>query len=190
MTSAKGRQMKRRPCTICENPERQRLDFLCARDGNLSAIAKKFRVSYSALYRHFENHVSAEYRKAVQDSPLKDLESLQKLAAQSGASVCDNLAAIYGGLSNRWLHAFESGDDLRLSALTARLHQNLELRARISRELLPSGATFNQTNNFLLSDAGQLLRVLKDFPEARKAIVDFYSARSAPKTIEHAAAAD
>ena len=189
MKGKRGAQMKRRPCLTCEHPERARIDFLIARGESISAVATKFSVSKPSIYRHAQQHISDEYRNVVQSSPLESLESLQKLAAEAGSSVVDNLCAIYGGLSNRWLQAFESGDDVKLSALTARLHQNLELRARISKELLPSGSTFNQTNNFLLADAGQLLKVLAPYPEARRAIAEFYSERSAPKVIEHHAAA-
>jgi hypothetical protein len=55
---------------------------------------------------------------------------------------------------------------------------------------MPSGGTYIQ-NNYLLNDAAELLRLLSPYPEARRAIVDFYTARTAaPKVIEHRAAAD
>jgi transposase-like protein len=190
MTTSRGRQMNRRPCLVCQHAERQRIDYLVARGETVSAVARKFKVSPWSLHRHAANHISPEFRNVVQASPLESLESLQKLACESGASVVDNLQAIYSGLSNRWLSAFEAADDHRLSVLTSKLHQNLELRTRISKELLPAGSTYNVQNNFLLSDAGQLLRILQPFPEARAAIVAYYSEKSSPKVIEHHGADD
>jgi hypothetical protein len=35
------------------------------------------------------------------------------------------------------LHAFEAGDDHKLSLLTGKLHANLEMQARITKELSP-----------------------------------------------------
>jgi len=191
MRAKRATQMKRRECLTCVHPERARVDYLIAKGESIAAICKKFSLSKPSVYRHAREHISDQFRSVVKSSPLESLESLQKLAAEAGSSVVDNLVAIYGGLSNRWLQAFESGDDVKLGALTSKMQQNLELRARISREVLPSGSTFNQTNNFLLSDAGQLLKVLAPFPEARKAIVDFYNQKSAaPRVIEHVAASD
>ena len=181
--------MKRRPCVTCEHPERARIDYLLARGERPLAVSRKFNVSHHSLYRHAAAHISPEFRNVVTSSPLQSLESLQKLACESGASVVDNLQAIYSALSSRFLDSFEAGDDARLAVLTSRMHQNLEIRARISKELLPAGSTFNQTNNILLCDTSQLIKILAPFPEARKAIVDFYSQKSAPvRQIEHAAA--
>jgi len=49
------------------------------------------------------------------------------------------------------LHAFEAGDDHKLSLLTGKLHANLEMQARITRELSPGGSVHIQ-NNYLMSD--------------------------------------
>jgi hypothetical protein len=179
---------KRRPCTVCQCSERARIDFLIAKGEALQPLSRKFHLSPSALYRHSINHISEEYRNVVTASPLGSLESLQKLACESGASVVDNLQAIYAGLSNRWLLAFESGDDTRLAVLTGKMHQNLEIRARISKELLPNGSSFTQiNNNFLLKDAGELLKILADEPSARAKIVAYYNEKPM-RQIEHEAA--
>jgi hypothetical protein len=186
MPGKRGRQMKRRPCLCCESPERARLDFLIARGESIAVVARKFNLSVYSLHRHAQNHISDEYRNVVTASPLSSLESLQKLACDSGESVLDNLSALYGAYAGRFLTAFEAGDDYKVSKLGLRMESILEMRARISKELLPSGSTFNSiTNNVLLADAGQLLKILAPYPEARAAIVDFYSQKTAPRVIEH-----
>ena len=65
---------------------------------------------------------------------------MRRLVAESRAGVIENLKAIYSGLASRWLHAFEAGDDHKLSLLTGKLHVNLEMQARITKELSPGGS--------------------------------------------------
>jgi hypothetical protein len=172
--------MRRRPCTICEHPERARLDYLVARGEAIAPLAKKFKVSSDALRRHALNHISAEYRNVVQASPLQSLEQLQKLACESSSSVVDNLSSIYAALANRFLTAFEAGDDHKLALLTSRMHANLELRAKISRELLPGSTNIsitNQTNVLQLPGVAGTLRdiarILAPHPEARRAVLQY-----------------
>jgi hypothetical protein len=181
--------MKRRPCETCQHAERARIDFLLARGETVAAIGRKFGLSVFTLRRHSENHISQEYRSVVSSSPLESLESLQKLACNAGESVLDNMSALYSAYAGRFLTAFEAGDDYKVSKIGLRMESILEMKARISKELLPSGSTFNTVNNnLLLTDAGQLLKILAPFPEARKAIVDYYSEKASPRVIEHHAA--
>ena len=103
---------------------------------------------------------------------------MRRLMAESGAGVIENLKAIYSGLASRWLHAFEAGDDHKLSLLTGKLHVNLEMQARITKELSPGGSVHIQ-NNYLMNDVTTLLKILAPYPEAKRAIVDYYRERSA-----------
>ena len=134
--SLKNAGRKRRPCITCGHPEVARINFAIASGGTVSAVARKFGVPLSSLHRHAENHISPEYRAVVQSSPLESEEQLRKLAAESGSSVIENLSVIYGALANRWLRPFEIADDAKLAMLTTKMHQNLELRARITKELM------------------------------------------------------
>ena len=116
----------------------------------------------------------------VRSSPRS---SCARLVAESGAGVIENLKAIYSGLASGWLHAFEAGDDHKLSLLTGKLHANLEMQARITRELSPGSVHIQ--NNYLMSDVTTLLKILTPYPEAKRAIVDYYRKRSAAELIEH-----
>lgn len=180
-------------CATCKHAERGRIDYLLATGQGMVPLARRFGLPIYSVRNHAEKHLTAEYVAAVRAGPLQDEEALRKLCASNGVSVVENLSAIYAGLAARWLHAFEAGDDQRLIALTTKLHANLEIRARISKELAPAGSNFVTNNNFLLSDASALLQVLTPFPEARAAIVRHYTAGGglpAPLVIEHADAAD
>ena len=171
-------------CGICLHPERGRLDFLVCSGAGVQPTAKKFGVSYDALRNHVAKHIAQSYRDAVRLGPLQSEEQLRRLVAESGAGVIENLKAIYSGLASRWLHAFEAGDDHKLSLLTGKLHANLEMQARITRELLPG--SLHIQNNYLRSDVTTLLKILTPYPEAKRAIVDYYRERSAAADlIEH-----
>ena len=68
---------------------------------------------------------------------------------------------------------------------TGKLHANLEMQARITKELSPGGSVHIQ-NNYLTSDVTTLLKILTPYPEAKRAIVDYYRERSAAADlIEH-----
>ena len=146
-------------CGICRHQERGRIDFLVCSGAGVQPTAKKFEVSYDSLRNHVAKHISQSYRDAVRLGPLQSEEQLRRLVAESGAGVLENLKAIYSGLASRWLHAFEAGDDQKLSLLTGKLHANLEMQARITKELSPGGSVHIQ-NNYLMSDVTTLLKIL------------------------------
>jgi hypothetical protein len=160
-------------CTVCRHVERGRLDFLIATGASLKPLAHRFSLRPSAIYNHAKKHVSDEYKRAVKIGPFQSEEHLRKLCAEAGGSVVDNLMAIYGGLASRWLVAFESGADATLSMLTTRMHQNLELRAKITKELLPPGPS-SVTNIMLdpgyMRAVGRIAVALSPYPEARIAV--------------------
>jgi hypothetical protein len=116
--------------------------------------------------------------------PLQSEEQLRRLVAESGAGVIENLKANYSGLASRWLHAFEAGDDHKLSLLTGKLHANLEMQARITKELSPGSVHIQ--NNYLMSGVTTLLKILTPYPEAKRAIVDYYRKRSVAATSHRA----
>ena len=104
--------------------------------------AAAFGVSYDSLRNHVAKHISQSYRDAVHLSPLQSEEQLRRPVAESGAGVIENLKAIYSGLASGWLHAFEAGDDHKLSLLTGKLHANLEMQARITKDRRLDHCTF------------------------------------------------
>jgi hypothetical protein len=164
-------------CAACQHPERGRLDFLIASGQPLKPLSEKFNLSYETTRNHSRNgHISKEYIAAVRASPLASFEQLQKLASENGTSVLENLHAVYCGLQNRWLRSFIAGDDAKLSMLTSQLHKNLELRARISQELLPGGTVVNNFNNtaILIQTAQEVLNALEPYPEAKAAVIERY----------------
>jgi hypothetical protein len=77
-------------------------------------------------------------------------------------------------LGARWLVAFEAGADDTFVNLTSQIRKNLELQARLTKELMPPAGSV--TNNVLIADPqylrviGHLARLLGPYPEARRAV--------------------
>jgi hypothetical protein len=74
----------------------------------------------------------------VRHDPCQRGNELRKLTAENSTSVVQNLASIYGALASRFLARCEAGADQALVSLTKEMHRNLDLRARISKELAPN----------------------------------------------------
>jgi len=176
-------------CKTCAHAEVARINFLLARGAAFAAVARQFGLSEDSVTRHYRNHVPSEFKAQVKLGPFQSEEHLRKLCAEAGTSVLDNLRSIYSGLTSRWLVNYEAGDDATLVMLSRELHTNLVTQARLTRELMPAPSSV--VNNFfqlpLFGDLqSRLLTILRDFPEARAAVLrEFKSlAEKQPPLIE------
>ena len=165
-------------CKTCLHPERTRIDYLIATGASLKPLASRFGLKPSSLYNHSKKHVSTEYRAAVRLGPFESETRLRQLCAENGVSVVETLRAVNAGVSARWLAAFEAGADDTFISLTAQMRKNLELLARLTRELMPQPSVVNTTNNFMLFEHPEYVQViaalsmaLRPFPEARQAVL-------------------
>jgi hypothetical protein len=165
-------------CKTCLHPERTRIDYLIATGASLKPLAPRFDLKPSSLYNHSKKHVSTEYRAAVRLGPFESETRLRQLCAENGVSVVETLRAVNAGVSARWLAAFEAGADDTFISLTAQMRKNLELLARLTRELVPQPSVVNTTNNFVLFEHPEYVQViaalsmaLRPFPEARQAVL-------------------
>jgi hypothetical protein len=173
--------MPRRPghregrCKTCLHAERTRIDYLVAAGAPLKPLAPRFGLKPSSLYNHAKKHISDEYRAAVRLGPFESEERLRQLCVENGTSVLENLRAIHAGVSARWLACFEAQADDQFGTLTGHLRKNLELMARLTKELVPAPST-SITNNIAIFEHPEYVRAiaglaeaLRPFPEARKA---------------------
>ena len=76
------------------------------------------------------------------------------------------------------LSAFEARADDTFISLTAQMRKNLELLARLTRELVPQPSVVNTTNNFMLFEHPEYVQVIAALsmgiaalPEARQGAV-------------------
>lgn len=183
-----------RRCTVCQHPERGRIDYLlCVAAGNHGsgrrALGEKYGLSQHAIWRHGKAHISEEYRKAARVGPFQSEEELRRLVAESGASALDRFNALYNGHLSRWLHALEIGDDDAMTRHGALMGQLLAKIGVITKELTPSSAHTSITNNLTLSPDYYVFQqraaaVLRRFPEVWEAWQQEFRQSPEPKLIE------
>jgi hypothetical protein len=176
-------------CGVCSYAKVGEVNFALAKGVPVKAVAESHGLGASATYNHFRKHIPENYKKIIGAGVYADIDELLKKCTQGDAESLDILNAAISGTFNAWSLAFANGSQAGMTAHGSQLRQFLELRAKITRELAPAQHYGSVTNNILLSDATALLRILQPYPEARQAIVEYYSVMPALQ-IEHHAAAD
>jgi hypothetical protein len=177
-------------CKTCQHPERARIDYLCASNGDKSAIAAQFGLSYSSVMHHHRVHVSERYKKIIGATRLDSFEALLTRAAEGDAESLDILNLLIRGHMQGWAVALESNSTKDMALHSVRILAATELRSKINRELV--GTPTIQVNTFLTHDAAQLVQILEHHPEAADAVLRWHQQRTNTRVIEHAehAAAD
>jgi hypothetical protein len=194
-----------RKCQVCHHEDRWRIELLRAAGASLDSLAKKFGIEKVAIWRHWQNHVSAEAKASYLIGPA-DMERLAQKAAETGDSVLDYLKICRGALLAQLASMQVAGDSRNVAYVTGQLVRTLEVIAKISGELgtLAQSATYNITTNnvAVLSEhpafaklQATLLRALAPHPGARADVVAALRAMdennapigAAAKTIEHLA---
>ena len=175
-------------CTVCSHPKIGIINFALARGISPLAVANEHGLGTSAVYNHNRAHIEDNYRKIIGSGVYADIDELLKKYTQGDAEPLDVLNAMISGFFHNWSLAFANGSQAGMVAYSAQLRPLIELRAKINRELAPATTYSSITNNVVMSDVTELLKILQPFPEARQAIVDHYTARSATKGLEDDAA--
>jgi hypothetical protein len=114
---------------------------------------------------------------------------LLKRCTEGDAESLDVLNAMISGHFHSWSLAFANDSTAAMQQHGSQLRQLIELRAKINRELVPSqhiGSVHNTA--IMLNDVGGLLRILRDFPDACKAIVNHFGGQLTQQQIDYAAA--
>jgi hypothetical protein len=150
------------------------------RDVLSTPIARKHRVPYHPLQRHWRTHVDAERKARLLIGPVQKA-ALAARIAEENSSVIDSLKVVRAGLYETYDAALKAGDRFAVGTIAGRLHENLRIMASITGELASSPLVTihnNQTNVALLTDspafasfAADLIRALSRFPEARSAVL-------------------
>jgi hypothetical protein len=153
-----------------------------AKGVNTHVLAKRYGFVYQTLRRHLKLHLSESTRRMLAGDVYTDIDALLKRVSTGDAESIDLLNATIAGLFNLFQAAFQEGDRHGAALLSSRLEKCIELRSRISRELVPS-ASYQQTNIMVQGDISTLLRLLRPFPEALAAITNHY-AQKQPALIE------
>jgi hypothetical protein len=178
-------------CTVCQHPERGRIDYLIASGANMVAVGEQFGLAKQRLSAHFKVHVSPRFKQMCAAQHLASFEDMLKNATEANIETVDLCNLLIKGHMQRWAANLEVGGDAHMARHATKVLETLELRSRITLELQPE--TRNMTvNNYLVRDAASLVAVLRDNAAAVAKIEDWYRGRMDSKLIdiEHAEAAE
>jgi hypothetical protein len=168
-------------CAVCASPERLKIELALASGGpSQTAVARKFNLSMYAVHRHWANHVSDERKARLLVGPVQ-AHALAARISEENSNVLDNLRVIRAGLFEQYDSALQAADRNSTALLAGKLHQNLQITARITGELASSPLVTinnNQNNVAMLTDSApfqafqsRLIAVLRLFPDARDAVI-------------------
>jgi hypothetical protein len=107
-------------CSVCNHPERVRIETLRVGGASLRVLAVKFNVSADSICRHFKRHVTAARRAELTAGPAM-VEELANAAAGESKSLLDYLAIVRAVLFNQFLNAAEAGDRAGVAHVAGRL---------------------------------------------------------------------
>jgi hypothetical protein len=150
-----------RRCTVCDHPERHRIDETLVTGAPYRSVAKRFELSESAVYRHKTEHLLAHLLKAreVEETARADdlIEQVRNLQAHA---------------LNILERAEEAGDLRTALAAISQARGNLELLGKLAGELDKRPVV-----NVLLSPQWLMIRTtmleaLSPFAEARSAVAE------------------
>jgi hypothetical protein len=179
-----GKAYNGRRCKVCEHPERARIELLMARGAGQHAIGKKFEVSPDSVWRHWRNgHVAEHVKAKLAGEVLKPGVELAKLVTDESTGLLENLQRIRASLYMVFDAAIEAGERHVVAQIAARLHDNLSLGARSTGEL--GKHTPGTTASVLLAPAyldlrSALLKVLRSYPDAARAVAEAFRRAEAP----------
>lgn len=163
-------------CTVCQHPERHRLEMLVIGGASHRSVAEKFstpqkKLTHHSVGRHMQAHVSEEKRASMLLGPVK-LATLASRAAEESESVIDHLRALRSGLWQMFDVSLDAGDRSGGALVAGRLLECLTQIAKLTGQLLSSPTIQNNMtiNNNFGAEFEQfkvdLIRVLQKHPQA------------------------
>jgi hypothetical protein len=188
-------------CICCNHPQRPAIDLAIALGVSKRQIGQRHKIDADAGWRHSRAHLTPEIKAALATKVLNREGDMRRVLLEEGTGIVDALKAVRGPLFGLFLAAVDSADAKIAAHLAGRLHESLQLSARVTGDLVPH-ASVSITNVLLSPDfmrlRTELLRVLSRFPEARDQVARVFRAageRAAAEmrgeqapVIEHAAA--
>jgi hypothetical protein len=160
-------------CTVCSHSARPQIDLALASGIAAQAIAERHGLNRQAVWRHGKQHLSPEVKAALALKLVRKEGDTRAVLLEEGAGTIEALRAIRAPLFAQFLSAVDCSDHRAAASLAGRLHEGLQISARLTGELMPA-AGVNITNIVLSPDyqrlRAELLRVLSRFPDAREAV--------------------
>jgi hypothetical protein len=122
-------------CTVCQHPERSRIDWLIACGASRMSTAEQFGLSRQAMDSHWHKHVGERFKKMAAASHLSSFDEMLTKATEANAETVDLLNLLIRGHMTRWGANLEVGADERMNSHSNRIAHLIELRSKITLEL-------------------------------------------------------
>src|SRR5215217_3354841 len=149
-----------RRCTVCDHPERHRIDEALVTGAQYRSVARRFRLSDSAVYRHKTEHLPAHLLKA------REVEEVAR---------ADDLLEQVRNLQAHALHILEcaeqAGDLRNALAAISQARDNLELLGKLAGELDERAVTNVLISSEWLQLRAVIVAALESHPGAREAVL-------------------
>ena len=173
-------------CTVCAHADRAALEHARAAGMPLNKLARRYGLSKPAVQRHCARHIPAALRDRSATIALIGAEcDLKQLREQESDGLLRHIASQRGALYK----LLDGEDDKKLAvAIHARITSNLELGAKVLGQV--AGHATNITNHTLVASMdylemrARLIKALRPFPEARRAVAEALAVGEQPKAIE------
>ena len=133
-------------CTICNHPERVRIEQDMANNLGKRGTAKRFGASPDAIQRHWQNCTSDALKVARKTEVLKPGADAKRLVLDEGVGLLENLRAVRGQLMELFDEACADGSIMDVTRLSAEIHNNLKMLGKSTGELSTSISKVEHTH--------------------------------------------
>src|SRR5215216_2782715 len=149
-----------RRCTVCDHPERHGIDKALVSGTPYRSVAKRFRLSESAVYRHKTEHLPAHLLKAREVEEAARADDLLDQVRNLQAHALDILD-----------HAEKSGDLRTALAAISQARGNLQLLGKLAGELDERPVVNLNVSSEWLELRAVMVGALEPYSEARGAVL-------------------
>jgi hypothetical protein len=148
-----------RRCTVCDHSERHSIHEALVTGAPYRSVAKRFRLSESAVYRHKVEHLPAHLLKAREAEELARADDLLEQVRELQTHALDILE-----------RAEETGDLRTALAAISQARGNLELLGKLAGELDERPVVNLLISTEWATIRAALMDALSPYPEARPAV--------------------
>lgn len=186
-------------CSICQagregTADITRVEALLANGARLRPVAEKFGINAHALRRHWRE-ISENRKNYLRFGARLTAEALSVAVHEEKLETIDHLRIVRAGLHRSFQLAIQSGDFTAIASLSKALTENVMMGAKLVGEWRDEPHTVNNVQVLHLPAVAAVVsglgKVLSDYPEARRRVVEFLksaeseaAALSAPEVID------
>ncbi|MBK1668329.1 hypothetical protein CKO28_09810 [Rhodovibrio sodomensis] len=163
-----------RRCTVCDHPERAKIELGLARKVPSRKLAQKFDVGEAAIRRHKDGHMPPQLMASLMTAATPSEIDLDQLRQSESEGILQHLVAERGRLYNVADEAERLGDFRSAIQAHRAINDNISTTAKLLGEL-STGSQTTINNNLVVAPEyldmrNELIRALRPYPEACRAV--------------------